>query len=141
MNNKRLAYIGTNNFEAGKIAGQETVKLFPNGGKLVAFVGNMGAQNARERYNGMKEALKGHNIEFLQEPFTDDKDAAKARRNVGDAITKYPGKIDGFLGLYSYNGPAWNYGGYGGNWGWYGHHHHHGYYHHHHHHHGHHHHW
>lgn len=103
---KRLLYIGTNNFEAGKRAGEAAVKLFPNGGKLIAFVGNMSAQNANDRYNGFKEAIKGKNIEFLQEPFTDDKDAGRARRNVSDAITKYGDKINGFVGLYSYNGPA-----------------------------------
>ena len=104
---KRLAYIGTNNFEAGRIAGQETVKLFPNGGKLVAFVGNMGAQNARDRYNGMVEAVKGHKIEFLQPPFEDNKDKGKARKNVEDAITRYQGQgLSGLVGLYSYNGPA-----------------------------------
>ncbi|HLJ57711.1 MAG TPA: sugar-binding protein [Chthonomonadaceae bacterium] len=104
---KRYAYIGTNNYEAGKIAGQETVKLFPNGGKLVAFVGNMGAQNAQERYNGMKDAVKGHNIEFLQEPFEDNKDKGKARKNVEDAITRYQAKgLTGLVGLYSYNGPT-----------------------------------
>ncbi len=104
---KRMAYIGTNNFEAGKIAGQETVKLFPGGGKLVAFVGNMGAQNAQERYNGMLEAVKGHHIEFLQAPFEDNKDKGKARKNVEDAITRYQGQgLSGLVGLYSYNGPA-----------------------------------
>lgn len=103
---KRLLYIGTNNYEAGKRAGEAAVKLFPSGGKLVAFVGNMSAQNANDRYNGFKDAVKGKNIEFLQEPFTDDKDAGRARRNVSDAITKYGDKINGFVGLYSYNGPA-----------------------------------
>src|SRR5258708_7511312 len=104
---KRLAYIGTNNFEAGKAAGLEAVKLFPNGGKVVAFVGNMSAQNARDRFNGFVEGVKGHKIEILNEkPYEDDKDVGRARRNVQDAITKYPNQINGFLGLYSYNGPA-----------------------------------
>jgi ribose transport system substrate-binding protein len=104
---KRLAYLGTNNFEAGKTAGQAALKLFPSGGKLVAFVGNMGAQNARDRYNGFKEALKGSNVEFIAEPFEDNKDKGKARKNVEDAITKYQSQgLNGLVGLYSYNGPA-----------------------------------
>lgn len=103
---KRSAYIGTNNFEAGRIAGEETVKLFPNGGKLIAFVGNMGAQNARDRYEGFKSAIKGHNIEFIADPFQDNKDKSRARSNVSDAITKFGGQVNGFVGLYSYNGPA-----------------------------------
>ena len=104
---KRLAYIGTNNFEAGKAAGLEAVKLFPNGGKLVAFVGNMGAQNAQERYAGFKEGLKGSKVEFIAEPFEDNKDKSKARKNVEDVITKYQSQgLNGLVGLYSYNGPA-----------------------------------
>jgi ribose transport system substrate-binding protein len=103
---KRLVYIGTNNFEAGKRAGEAAVKLFPSGGKIVAFVGNLSAANARERYNGFMEAVKGHNIEALQDPYEDNKDSGRARLNVAESITKYGDKINGFLGLYSYNGPA-----------------------------------
>ncbi len=104
---KRLAYIGTNNYDAGKTAGTEAIKLFPAGGKLIAFVGNMGAQNARDRYNGFKDALKGSNVTFIAEPFEDHVDKGKARKNVEDAITKYQGQgLNGLVGLYSYNGPA-----------------------------------
>ncbi|HEV2471066.1 MAG TPA: substrate-binding domain-containing protein, partial [Chthonomonadales bacterium] len=70
---KRLAYIGTNNYEAGKKAGEEAVKLMPNGGNLVAFVGNMSADNARQRYQGFVDATKDHNIHMLQDPYEDDK--------------------------------------------------------------------
>lgn len=104
---KRLAYVGTNNYEAGKKAGEQAVKLLPNGGKFVAFVGNMSAQNARDRYQGFLDAVKGHNIEPLQEPFQDKADkTGAAYRNVQDAITKYGDKINLLLGIWSYNGPA-----------------------------------
>lgn len=105
---KRLCYIGTNNFDAGKAAGEAALKLFPNGGKLVAFVGNMGAQNARDRFNGFKEAIKGSKVEFIAAtPFEDNKDKGKARKNAEDAITKFQSKgLNGLVGLYSYNGPA-----------------------------------
>lgn len=102
---RRLAYIGTNNFNAGKAAGEAAVKLLPNGGKFVAFVGNISAANARERRDGFVEGIKGHNIELI-DTIDDGKDSARARRNVEDAITKYGDKVQGFLGLYSYNGPA-----------------------------------
>src|SRR5262249_36941631 len=104
---KRLVYLGTNNYEAGKHAGEEAVKLLPNGGKFVTFVGNMSAQNARDRYQGFLDAVKGHNIEPLQEPFQDKADkTGAAYRNVADSITKYGDKINLFLGLWAYNGPA-----------------------------------
>ncbi len=103
---KRLCYLGTNNFEAGRAAGLAALKLYPNGGKLVAFVGNMSAQNARDRFNGFKEALKGTKLEFIREPYEDNKDTSIARKNVEDAITKYGTQVTGLVGLYSYNGPA-----------------------------------
>jgi ribose transport system substrate-binding protein len=106
---KRLAYIGTNNFDAGVTAGRQAVKLFPHGGSLVAFVGNMSADNAKQRYQGFLDAVKGHNITMLQDPFEDNKDnkdSGLAHRNVADAITKYGSKVNGLLGLYSYDGPA-----------------------------------
>jgi ribose transport system substrate-binding protein len=102
---RRLVYIGTNNFNAGKAAGEAAVKLLPNGGKFVAFVGNISAANARERRDGFVEGIKGHNIELI-DTIDDQKDAARARRNVEDAISKHGDKVQGFLGLYSYNGPA-----------------------------------
>ena len=103
----RMCYLGTNNFEAGRAAGETAKKLFPNGGKLVAFVGNMSAQNARDRYNGFKEALKGTNITFIKDtPYEDNKDTSVARKNVEDAIAKYGSQLTGCVGLYSYNGPA-----------------------------------
>jgi ribose transport system substrate-binding protein len=102
---KRLAYLGTNNYEAGKAAGEAALKLLPEGGKFVAFVGNMSAQNAIDRYKGFQDATKGK-IEMLQEPFQDQADPLKAQRNVQDAITKYGDKINGFLGIWAYDGPA-----------------------------------
>lgn len=104
---KRLVYLGTNNYEAGRRAGEMAVKLLPNGGKFVAFVGNMSAQNARDRYQGFLDAVKGHNITMLQEPYQDKADKTGAAfRNVQDAILKHGDKINGFLGIWSYNGPA-----------------------------------
>lgn len=102
---QRLCYIGTNNVNAGKAAGDATVELLPNGGKLVGFVGNISGQNARERRDGFVEATRDHNIELV-DIMDDNKDASRARRNVEDAMSRYGNELDGFLGLFSYNGPA-----------------------------------
>lgn len=101
---KRLIYIGTNNFKAGQAAGEEAKKLFPNGGKIVAFVGNRSAENAREREEGFKEALKGTNVEVV-DVLEDNKDPIRARKNVEDIIQSRK-EINGLLGLYSYNLPT-----------------------------------
>jgi ribose transport system substrate-binding protein len=67
----------------------------------------MSAQNARDRYRGFLDAIKGSKIVMLKDPYEDDKDVVgRARRNVADAIVRYGDKLNGLVGLYSYNGPA-----------------------------------
>jgi ribose transport system substrate-binding protein len=101
----RLAYIGTNNFEAGRRAGEAATKLLPQGGDVVAFVGYKGAANARERIDGFRSAAEPKGIKVIQ-VMEDQTDVTKARKNVEDIISKYGDKVKGFLGIYSYNGPA-----------------------------------
>jgi ribose transport system substrate-binding protein len=54
---KRLCYIGTNNHEAGKAAGELVKEAIPDGGKLVIYVGTLDVQNAVERRQGVMDAL------------------------------------------------------------------------------------
>jgi ribose transport system substrate-binding protein len=102
---KRLVYIGTNNFNAGVAAGEAAAKLFPKGGKFIGFVGNISAQNARERRDGFIKGAKDAGIELI-DVIDDNKDPARAQQNVQDAINKHGDKVQGFLGLFSYNGPS-----------------------------------
>jgi len=56
---KRLCYIGTHNVEAGKAAGRLARKaLGDKGGKIMIYVGKLDVQNAVDRSNGVKEALR-----------------------------------------------------------------------------------
>ncbi|HZK81230.1 MAG TPA: sugar-binding protein [Humisphaera sp.] len=100
----RLLYIGTNNFQAGKVLGDEIVKLLPDGGKMAVFVGTFSADNAKKRLAGVEDAIKGHNIEIIAKK-EDNKDANKARSNVENVINAYP-DVKLLCGLWSYNGPA-----------------------------------
>jgi ribose transport system substrate-binding protein len=100
---KRLAYIGTDNEKAGEQAGELIKKALPDGGKIMMFVGTMGAANAKERVDGIKKVLEGSNVEII-DIRTDEVDFARAKRNVEDTLTKYP-DISGLVGLYSYNTP------------------------------------
>lgn len=102
-NSRRIAYIGTNNFEAGKAAGEAAKQLLPDGGKVFGFVGNQNAPNARERIAGFKEATKGTNI-VLVDVFDDNKDPAKARANVENVLQAHK-DVKMLLGLFSYDGP------------------------------------
>jgi ribose transport system substrate-binding protein len=100
---KRVAYIGSSNTELGKNAGDLAVKAMPNGGKCMGFVGLPGADNARERIDGFKQAVAGHNIELV-DVRGDDIDQTRARANVDDTLVAHP-EINCMVGFYSYNPP------------------------------------
>jgi len=68
------------------------------------FVGTIDSENAKDRYQGIQEALKGSKVQIL-DVLTDDTDHTKAVSNVSDTLVKYP-DIAGLVGLWSYNGPA-----------------------------------
>jgi ribose transport system substrate-binding protein len=99
----RVLYIGTDNEKAGEQAGDLIKKALPDGGKIMMFVGTTGADNAKERIDGIKKVLEGSKVEII-DVRTDEVDFARAKRNVEDTLTKYP-DIDALVGLYSYNTP------------------------------------
>jgi ribose transport system substrate-binding protein len=99
----RIAYIGSSNTDAGKQAGEIALKALPDGAKCMGFVGLPGADNARERIEGMKEAIKGSKIELV-DVRGDDIDQTRAKRNVEDTLAANP-EINCMVGFYSYNPP------------------------------------
>jgi len=101
---KRLIYVGTINYEAGKTLGQRIVQLLPNGGKMAVFVGFFSADNAAQRLKGISDAVAGHNIEIVEKR-EDQTDRAKARGNVEDILNART-DVSLVCGLWSYNGPA-----------------------------------
>src|SRR6201985_3706136 len=102
-NSKRVVYIGSSNTDAAKQAGQLMVKAMPNGGKCMGFVGLPGADNARERIEGVKETIKGTKIELV-DVRADDIDQTRAKRNVEDILAAMP-DVSCLVGFYSYNTP------------------------------------
>jgi ribose transport system substrate-binding protein len=99
----RMLYIGTDNVAAGEQAGELIKAALPDGGDVMLFVGTMGAANAQERVQGIRNVLEGGNINII-DIRTDEVDFARAKRNVEDTLTTYP-DIDGLVGLWSYNTP------------------------------------
>jgi ribose transport system substrate-binding protein len=100
----RLCYIGTSNVDAGRLAGTLIKEAIPDGGDIMLFVGKKDAQNARERAEGIREALKDSNVKIL-DIRTDDVNMVRAKANVLDTLVKYP-DIACLAGLWAYNGPA-----------------------------------
>ena len=99
----RVVYIGSSNVLAGQQAGQIMVKALPDGGKCMGYVGLLGADNAKERIQGVKDTIKGTKIELV-DVRGDDGDQTRAKRNVEDTLTANP-DITCMVGFYSYNTP------------------------------------
>jgi ribose transport system substrate-binding protein len=100
----RVCYIGTDNVAAGRQAGELVKEALPDGGKIMVFVGVLDAANAQQRYQGLREALAGSNIEII-DVRTDNTDRVRAKSNASDTLVNNP-DIAGMVGLWSYNGPA-----------------------------------
>lgn len=99
----RLAYVGTNNFEAGRALGKEIKKLLPEGGKIAVFVGTFSADNASQRFMGIEEELKGTKIEIVAKK-EDNEDRNRAMTNVEDVMNAMP-EVKLLAGLWAYNAP------------------------------------
>jgi ribose transport system substrate-binding protein len=69
----------------------------------MGFVGFLGADNAKERIAGFRQAVEGKSIELV-DVRGDDVDFARARSNVDDVLAANP-DIDCMVGFYSYNPP------------------------------------
>jgi ribose transport system substrate-binding protein len=100
---KRIAYIGSSNTDLGREAGKLMLKALPDGGKCIGFVGLPGADNARERIEGVKETIKGSKVELV-DVRGDEIDQTRAKRNVEDILAAVP-DVSCLVGFYSYNAP------------------------------------
>ena len=106
---QRKAFVGTDNVAAGKLAGQAAIDALKaaniSKGKIAIFVGRIDMQNAVDRKRGIDETLgKQAGIEILP-VFLDGADRNKAKKNVEDALARYPDLVM-TIGLWSYNGPC-----------------------------------
>lgn len=100
-----LVYIGTDNYAAGRAAGEEMVKLLPEGGTVGIGRGSDTALNAVQRTDGFVDAVAGTGIETL-EPVNDREDATQALELANSVLLANP-DLAGAFGVYAFNGPAW----------------------------------
>jgi len=120
-NSKRIAFVGMDNYEAGRMAGALVREALPQGGKVMLFVGRLEQDNARLRRQGTIDAvLQRPRDDARNEPpekvlegggftvlgtRTDQFDKVAAKANAADALTAHP-DLDGMIGLFAYNTPA-----------------------------------
>ncbi len=102
----RLAYVGTSNKSAGVVAGEEMLKLLPDGGKVGIGTGSLTALNSLERIEGFTEAVAGSAIEIV-EPINNDKEDSATALELANSMLAANPDLAGAFGVYAYNGPAW----------------------------------
>ena len=116
----RLAYVGMDNYDAGRMAGRLAKDSLPDGGEIFIFIGRLEQDNARRRRQGFIDEVLGREPDSSRydEPgspvsgggytilgtLTDQFDRAKAKANVEDALSRHP-DLDGMVGLFAYNPP------------------------------------
>ena len=101
----RLAYIGTDNREAGRIAGETLAKLLGGRGKVIITTGSLTALNSLQRIEGFKEAISKYPGIEIVDTLCDGEDASKAVSQAEAALSAHP-DLDAFYGVYALNGPA-----------------------------------
>jgi ribose transport system substrate-binding protein len=117
---KRLAYVGMDNYKAGRMLGSLIKDTLPHGGKLALFVGRVEQDNARKRRQGTIDEVLGRSFDSARyDPpgtelsdgkytfvvtLTDQFDRVKAKANCEDAVLRYP-DLTGVVGLFAYNAP------------------------------------
>jgi ABC-type sugar transport system substrate-binding protein len=63
---KIATYIGTDNTQAGELAGKEMVKQLPSGGTVAAIGGTSGDVTSGARITGFKQGIAGSSVQFSQ---------------------------------------------------------------------------
>ena len=117
----RLAYIGMDNYVAGRMCGQVVKDAMPEGGTVMIFVGRLGQLNAELRRQGVIDELLDRSSDSSRrdptgqelvgskytvlDTRTDNFDTANAKSQAEDALVKYP-DLGCMVGLFSYNPPA-----------------------------------
>ncbi len=118
---KRRAFIGMNNYDAGRMAGELVKQALPDGGKILLFIGRLEQDNGRQRTQGVIDAILGRAHEPARRDApdlvqkagkyevlgvrTDQFDKSTAKSNAADALTAQP-DLACMVGLYAYNTPA-----------------------------------
>ena len=100
----RLCYIGTDNEAAGKVAGEEMLKLIGDKkGKVATITGVIGAQNLEQRVAGFKHAV-GEKVALLNvQPDNGNKDKSMAIAE--NTLTANP-DVAAFFTTTAIGGPA-----------------------------------
>lgn len=101
----RLAYIGTDNLQAGRRAGEAMVRLTGGKGRVIISTGSLTAYNARERIEGFEAVLSKHPEMEVVEIVANQENPVTAQQRVIQVLRKRP-QVVGIFAVYGIDGPA-----------------------------------
>jgi ribose transport system substrate-binding protein len=118
----KLCFVGTDNYEAGRMCGQLVKDAIPDGGEVIVSVGNVEKQNTQRRRQGLIDELLDRSYEDTRamdpvdqplkgEKYTvvatlvDNSDPGAAADLATKAMKDHP-NVKCFAGLLSYSAPA-----------------------------------
>tara|TARA_B100000676_G_C18022399_1_gene813446 strand:+ start:87 stop:1196 length:1110 start_codon:yes stop_codon:yes gene_type:complete len=120
----RLAYVGMDNYKAGRMCGELIKEALPEGGGVILFIGGMGQDNSKHRRQGVidelfdrprPETLDVKTYDLDLEKVQDSgkyqvirtilADGQNAKSKAADAINAYP-EMKAMVGLFEYNPPG-----------------------------------
>ena len=86
---KRMAFYGVDDYESGKVMGEETAKML-NGKGTVAFITSLGANNLQRRLDGAKEALAKFPGISIVETYDIKEDSTRCQELIATGTNRYP---------------------------------------------------
>lgn len=93
-------YIGSDNVEAGRVAGAAVVAAHPEGARVVELAGSLAASPTIDRGNGFRDAIAGSPIEIIASQSA-DYDRAQGLKVMEDLLQRFgTGQIDA---VYAHN--------------------------------------
>ncbi|SKB02599.1 ribose transport system substrate-binding protein [Sporosarcina newyorkensis] len=84
----KVTYIGTKNYDAGKLGGEYLSEFLSGGDKVAIIRGPFGSETHEERTKGFQDALKDKNIEFIVQDAESDR--VKAVNVMENILTSNP---------------------------------------------------
>jgi ribose transport system substrate-binding protein len=119
---RRLCFVGTDNYGAGRLLGEAVKQAVPDGGEVIICMGVPNKDNTLRRRQGVIDELLGRPVDALHaaDPFDkplqgekytisatllDDGDRDKAHALATDALKSHP-NTKCYIGLVSYSAPT-----------------------------------
>ena len=119
---RRVCFVGTDNYDAGRLSGQMIRSAIPDGGEVIISLGNAEKDNTTARRQGIIDELlqRPFDPDHTPDPFdsvvkgdkytivatlVDGADPAVTAQLASDAIKQHP-DVKCFAGLLSYSAPA-----------------------------------